>query len=114
MCRGCAEDPRSSGSALRCLRRLDPLVPVDRYSGIRELPTLERRALITAPALVIGHEHDRLHPFHDAENLTRQMPDAQLLRARSLLEMRLDPARLVRRISAFVASTADPARAENG
>lgn len=70
-------------------------------------PPLERRALITAPTLVIGHEHDRLHPFHDAENLTRQMPDAQLLRARSLLEMRLNPARLVRRIAAFVATTAD-------
>lgn len=65
-------------------------------------PTLEQRTAITAPMLVIGHEHDRLHPFHDAENLARQVASARLVRAQSLLEMRLRPARLVRRIAAFL------------
>ena len=69
-------------------------------------PTLERRAAIAAPTLVIGHEHDRLHPFHDADNLTRQVRSAQLVRARSLLEMRLHSSRLVRRITAFLAELA--------
>lgn len=68
-------------------------------------PPIERRAAITAPVLVIGHEHDRLHPFHDADNLARQVPSAQLVRARSLLEMRLSPDRLVRRIEDFLAES---------
>lgn len=66
-------------------------------------PTLERRAAITAPVLVIGHGHDRLHPFHDANNLAGQVASAELLRAGSVLEMRLDPDRLVGRIAAFLA-----------
>src|SRR5665213_970968 len=34
-------------------------------------PTVDQRAAMDIPALVIGHQVDRLHPFHDAEQLAR-------------------------------------------
>ena len=37
-------------------------------------PTVDQRAAMDVPALVIGHQVDRLHPFHDAEQLARRLP----------------------------------------
>jgi pimeloyl-ACP methyl ester carboxylesterase len=56
-------------------------------------PPAERRTL-DQPALVIGHRNDPLHPFNDAEILTRELPHAQFVSAKSILEWRLAPARL--------------------
>lgn len=67
-----------------------------------QAPTEEERATITAPALVIGHQADPLHPFDDAERLTRQLPNARMVQARSVLELRLRPARLTGEISRFL------------
>jgi pimeloyl-ACP methyl ester carboxylesterase len=57
-------------------------------------PTADQRGAIDAPALVIGHDADRLHPFGDARRLSQQLPNAHLVEARSILELRLRPARL--------------------
>ncbi len=57
-------------------------------------PTGAQRAAMDMPALVIGHDADRLHPFGDARRLAQQLPNAQLVEARSLFELRLRPARL--------------------
>lgn len=65
-------------------------------------PTLEQRESITAPTLVLAHSNDLIHPFDDAVNLARAMPDATLLRARSPLELRLRPDRLTGAIAAFL------------
>jgi pimeloyl-ACP methyl ester carboxylesterase len=47
------------------------------------------------PALVIGHPRDPLHAFGDADELARRLPNGRLLKARSILELRLRPERLV-------------------
>jgi pimeloyl-ACP methyl ester carboxylesterase len=65
-------------------------------------PTYEERHAITAPALVIGHKVDFIHPFTDADHLTRQLPRATLLEARSILELRVAPDRLTAEIAAFL------------
>jgi pimeloyl-ACP methyl ester carboxylesterase len=47
------------------------------------------------PALVIGHPRDPLHTFGDADELARRLPNGRLVRARSILELRLRPERIV-------------------
>lgn len=65
-------------------------------------PTRAEREAVTAPALVIGHTRDLIHPFADADNLARQLPNGELLRARSMLEMRVLPRRLTTAIVEFL------------
>lgn len=65
-------------------------------------PTLEERAALMMPALVIGHRADALHPYSDAANLAQQLPDAELLEARSIAELRRSPERLTSVIVRFV------------
>ena len=65
-------------------------------------PTAEERRAITAPTLVIAHRRDLIHPFGDAENLVGQLPDARLLPATSLLELRITPDRLTGEIGDFL------------
>ena len=65
-------------------------------------PTVAERRAMTMPALVIGHRVDRVHPFADAEQLSRRLPDATLVEATSVLELRFRPERLTGEISAFL------------
>ena len=65
-------------------------------------PTVEQRDEMHIPALVIGHQSDRIHPFHDAEQLARRLPDARLVQAKSVLELRLRPERLTGEIAQFL------------
>lgn len=65
-------------------------------------PTYEQRHAIAAPTLVIGHKIDFIHPFTDADHLTRQLPNARLVEAHSILELRTRPARLTGEISDFL------------
>ena len=48
-----------------------------------------------APALVIGHPRDPLHAFADSEELARRLPRGRLIKARSILELRVRPERLI-------------------
>jgi pimeloyl-ACP methyl ester carboxylesterase len=57
-------------------------------------PTVSQRAAMDVPAMVIGHQVDRIHPFHDAEQLARRLPQGQLVQANSVLELRVRPERL--------------------
>ncbi len=68
-------------------------------------PTYESRHAIEAPALVIGHKIDFIHPFTDADHLTRQLPHARLVEARSVFELRVAPDRLTAEIVAFLDET---------
>jgi pimeloyl-ACP methyl ester carboxylesterase len=65
-------------------------------------PTYEQRHAIAVPTLVIGHKVDFVHPFTDADHLTRQIPGARLVEARSIIELRTRPARLTGEIADFL------------
>jgi pimeloyl-ACP methyl ester carboxylesterase len=71
------------------------------------VPTIDERRRIRAPALVFGHRIDLIHPFSDAEALARQLPNARLVEAESIVELRLHPARLLAEIERFLAEAWD-------
>jgi pimeloyl-ACP methyl ester carboxylesterase len=83
-------------------------------------PTYEERHAIDAPALVLGHKVDFIHPFTDADHLARQLPHARLVEAHSIFELRVSPERLTRHIADFLEEVWDRptfrrvARAEGG
>lgn len=60
----------------------------------RTAPPARLRRNFTAPALVIGHPSDPLHPLSDADSLSRELPNATLLQASSIFELRTRPERL--------------------
>ena len=60
-----------------------------------------RRTLLT-PALVIGHHRDPVHAFSDAGMLAQEMPNARLLEANSMVELRFTPERLTGEIASFL------------
>jgi pimeloyl-ACP methyl ester carboxylesterase len=66
------------------------------------VPSLRRRRHIQAPTLVIGHARDPLHDMADAKALKRQLPNAQILVARSVMELRTKPERLMPQILEFM------------
>ncbi len=68
-------------------------------------PTYEARHAIQAPTLVIGHKIDFIHPFTDADHLTRQLPHARLIEAHSIFELRVAPDRLTAEIADFLDET---------
>jgi pimeloyl-ACP methyl ester carboxylesterase len=68
----------------------------------RTAPHRRERRTFEAPALVIGHRHDIIHPFSDAGMLVDELPNGRLLQASSILELRLSPERLTREIAAFL------------
>jgi pimeloyl-ACP methyl ester carboxylesterase len=85
-----AQDPGPSGAVLQ---------------GIlfgRTAPERAIRRRIEAPALVIGHPRDPLHPFSDADMLAAELPAGRLIDANSIVELRLSPERLTGKIAAFV------------
>ena len=65
-------------------------------------PTIDQRRAITAPALGLGHGIDLIHSFADAKRLTRQLPDARLIRTRTFAELWVHPGRLTAEISEFL------------
>jgi pimeloyl-ACP methyl ester carboxylesterase len=85
-----AQDPGPSGAVLQ---------------GIifgRTAPHRRVRRTFQAPTLVIGHPRDPVHPFSDADMLAHELPNARLLNAESILELRVRPRRLTPQIAAFV------------
>jgi len=68
----------------------------------RTAPHSSERRTFTSPALVIGHHRDPVHPFSDAGLLAEELPNAQLLEASSILELRIAPDRLTDEIAAFI------------
>jgi pimeloyl-ACP methyl ester carboxylesterase len=68
----------------------------------RIAPHRNERRTFQVPALVLGHRRDPVHPFSDAGMLAEEMPNARLLQANSLVELRLRPARLTNEIASFL------------
>lgn len=68
----------------------------------RLAPHPSEREKIETPTLIMGHPRDILHPFSDAEALARELPNSELMRANSFLELRFPPNRLSNRIADFL------------
>ena len=94
-----SQDPKPSASVLQGL-----------FYG-RVAPPREEREQMSQPTLVIGHYRDPIHPFSDSDMLVRELPNARLIEASSILELRLTPERLTSEIVAFVEHCFEPARA---
>ena len=92
-----SQDPKPSASVLQGL-----------FFGRVAPPSEERRAL-TQQTLVIGHYRDPVHPFSDSDMLVRELPNARLVEASSILELRLTPERLTGEIVDFVERCFKPA-----
>jgi pimeloyl-ACP methyl ester carboxylesterase len=78
----------------------------------RIAPHRDVRRTFTAPSLVIGHHRDPIHPFSDAGMLVEELPNARLLNADSIFELRSSPERLTGEIADFVDACWRPAAAE--
>jgi pimeloyl-ACP methyl ester carboxylesterase len=85
-----AQDPAPSAAVIQGL-----------FFG-RTAPHRDERRTFEAPALVIGHRHDIIHPFSDAGMLADELPNGRLLQASSIIELRLAPERLTNEIAAFL------------
>ena len=93
-----AQDPEAIRSVLHGVL-VGPVVPQRRL-----------RRKIEAPALVIGHSGDWLHNLEDSRALAEELPNGRLLTAKSILELRLKPERLMPEVIAFLRENAlDPA-----
>ncbi|HEU0018976.1 MAG TPA: alpha/beta hydrolase [Thermoleophilaceae bacterium] len=85
-----SQEPKPSASVLQGL-----------FFG-RVAPPREIRRTLAAPTLVIGHQRDPIHPFSDADMLVRELPNAKIVEASSIVELRTAPERLTGEIAAFV------------
>ena len=94
-----SQDPRPSAAVLQGLF-------FDRIA-----PPRSERATLATKTLVIGHPRDPVHPFSDADMLARELLDARLIDANSILELRVAPERLTNEIARFVDECWRPARA---
>jgi len=68
----------------------------------RTAPHKAVRRTLAAPTLVIGHQRDPIHPFSDSDALVAELPDARLVEASSILELRTSPERLTGEIGDFL------------
>jgi pimeloyl-ACP methyl ester carboxylesterase len=76
----------------------------------RTAPHKNLRRQLRAPALVIGHHRDPVHPFSDSGALVEELPNARLVEASSILELRLTPERLTGEIGDFLDECWKPRR----
>jgi pimeloyl-ACP methyl ester carboxylesterase len=93
------------GNVLLDLVRQDPGPGGAVVQGVffgRVAPHSGERREIEVPALVLGHPRDPVHPFSDAGALAEELPNARLLQANSLVELRLRPKRLTAEIASFL------------
>jgi len=77
----------------------------------RVAPHRVERRTFAAPTLILGHRRDPVHPFADAGMLADELPNARLLEAGSIIEMRVTPERLTDEITEFLDECWKPKRA---
>ena len=93
------------GNVLLDTLRRDPTAQAAVLRGLffgRIGPESSLRRQLKTPALVLGHRRDPVHLFSDAGMLASEMPNARLVEANSLVELRLSPTRLTGEISTFL------------
>jgi pimeloyl-ACP methyl ester carboxylesterase len=96
------QDPKPSASILQGL-----------FFG-RSAPHRALRQSIDAPTLVIGHHRDPVHPFSDSGALVDELPNARLVEASSIMELRVNPERLTDEIAGFLDECWAPRRRGRG
>jgi pimeloyl-ACP methyl ester carboxylesterase len=97
--------------------RQDPAPSAAVLQGLffgRTAPHRTERRTFKTPTLVIGHRRDPVHPFSDSGMLTDEMPNARLLMADSIVELRLRPERLTGEIGDFLDECWKPRRKTGG
>jgi len=97
--------------------RQDPAPSAAVLQGLffgRVAPHRALRRRMEMLALVIGHDRDPVHPFSDSDALVAELPRARLVRADSILELRLHPERLTDEIAAFLDECWRPLRRRGG
>jgi pimeloyl-ACP methyl ester carboxylesterase len=85
--------------------RRDPEASLAVLDGVtfgRVAPPIAQRRAIRHKTLVIGHTADPIHPFSDADDIARELPNARLVQARSIAEWRLAPRRLDAELCSFL------------
>ncbi len=85
--------------------RRDPAASLAVLDGLtfgRIAPPVAERRRLPHPTLVIGHASDPIHPFSDADTTARDLVGARLVKARSIYEWRLRPARLTSALTDFL------------
>jgi pimeloyl-ACP methyl ester carboxylesterase len=92
-----SQDPKPSASVLQGL-----------FYG-RVAPPRAEREKMSQRTLVIGHYRDPIHPFSDSDMLVRELPNARLVQASSILELRMTPERLTAEIVGFAEECFKPA-----
>jgi pimeloyl-ACP methyl ester carboxylesterase len=95
--------------------RQDPAPSAALLQGLffgRVAPHRTLRKTFEAPALVIGHQRDPVHPFSDAGMLADELPNGRLVQADSFFELRFKPERLTTEIADFVDECWKPKRAK--
>jgi pimeloyl-ACP methyl ester carboxylesterase len=97
-----SQDPKPSASVLQGL-----------FFG-RVAPPSEERRTFEQETLVIGHYRDPVHPFSDSDMLVRELPNARIVQASSVLELRLTPERLTGEIVEFVERCFKPSTRAGG
>ena len=65
-------------------------------------PRSAERKGIEAPALIVGHPNDPLHPFTDAGMVADELPNSEQIDADSILEWRISPDRLTGELADFL------------
>jgi pimeloyl-ACP methyl ester carboxylesterase len=82
----------------------------------RIAPPSKLRRLVQAPAMVVGHPRDPIHPFADAAMVADELPNGRFVEARGILEWRARPDRLTAEAVDFVTECWKPAprRARKG
>jgi pimeloyl-ACP methyl ester carboxylesterase len=93
------------GNVILDVLRQDPGPSAAVLQGLffgRIAPHRSERHTFQTPALIIGHRRDPVHPFSDAGMLASEMPNARLLEADSLVELRMSPERLTGEIASFL------------
>ncbi|MFN2595045.1 MAG: alpha/beta fold hydrolase [Actinomycetota bacterium] len=65
-------------------------------------PHPDEREKIDIPTLIMGHTRDILHPFSDAEALSRELRNSELVQSNSFFELRFPPNRLSDRLCDFL------------
>jgi len=85
--------------------RRDPVASLAVLDGLtfgEIAPQIEERRALRHRTLVIGHPSDPIHPFSDADRIGRELPNARLVVAESILEWRLRPLHLDGELLAFL------------
>lgn len=118
MVRYAAPIPRALGKVLRAFPQPRRNLTQIAYNGLSQqpediaaiihgvlvgpvVPPRRERVKLDMPTMIIAHGGDWLHNLEDARILSKELPNAQLHIARSMLELRWKPQRLMPKILDF-------------